>query len=108
MTTVNPRMTMRLIFDHADEISLRLSDRRDERKASEAELPADERRGAYVTGEDPLELRPVRRGSLDAPLIGDGQGRTAAETEAAALPLAVCLLACAAIVLVAVVTGGVH
>jgi hypothetical protein len=34
-------------------------------KASEAGLPADERRGVYILGDDPAELRPVLRGAAD-------------------------------------------
>jgi hypothetical protein len=65
---------MRLIFDHADAIALRLSDLRDERMASESALPADGKRQSFIAGTDPIELAPVLRSA--PPLVKGGQGRT--------------------------------
>ena len=79
-------------FDSMRDISLRLS------KASEANLPADERRGVYVPGDDPVELRPVRRfvatSKPTCPIKG-GQDRAGVEIEQDARELLVVLgLAC--------------
>jgi hypothetical protein len=78
-------MPAKIIFDHADEIALRLSDRRDERKASEAALPADEQRQRFVPGADPVELGPVLR-SVPT-LVEGGQGRTDADLARASMVL---------------------
>ena len=86
---------MRLIrFENADKINRRLA------KASEANLPADERRGAFVAGDDPTELRPVRRLSFTERShveigIKGGQGRSGAELEQDATPLAIAIAAAA-------------
>lgn len=80
--------------------------RMDMAKSSEANLPADERRQTFVPGDDPLEVRPVRRFSETSkpscPIKG-GQGRSGAEIEAGASillwPIAIaagCLLGWAA------------
>lgn len=73
---------MRLIpFTNADNLNRRLA------KASEAQLPEDERRGAFVPGDDPAELRPVRRLSFSERshvaigIRGSDQGRSGAELE---------------------------
>lgn len=70
---------MRLIrFVNADKILT---------KASEQHLPEDERRGAFVLGDDPTELRPVRRLSfsershVSIGIRGSDQGRSGAELE---------------------------
>jgi hypothetical protein len=72
-------MPAKIIFNHADEISLRLSDLRDERKASESALPADEHRQRFIAGADPIELTPVLR--FGPPLVEGGQGRTDADLD---------------------------
>ena len=91
---------MRLIpFDHMDEIHLRLSDCRDSlANASEAHLPADERRQRFVPGDLPLELAPVLRSA--PPLIEAGQGRESADLERDAV-----IMACAVGICVAVPLG---
>lgn len=81
---------MRLIrFDSMRDIHAKLA------KASEANLPADERRGAYVLGDDPVELRPVRRITATSkpsmPGIKGGQGRAGVEVEDDARELLVVL-----------------
>lgn len=58
---------MRLIFDTADEISLRLSDLRDQR-------------APFVAGSDPLELSPTYRAADDDRVAG-GQGHTDADLD---------------------------
>jgi hypothetical protein len=94
---------MRLIrFDSMRDIHVKLT------KASEAALPADEQRGAFIPGDDPVELRPVRRLSFTershvAIGIKGGQGRSGAEIEAATLPLVISVLACAGILVAALV-----
>lgn len=64
-------------------------------KASEGNLPADERRGAYIAGDDPVELRPVRRLTATSkpsmPGIKGGQGRAGVEVEEDARELLVVL-----------------
>lgn len=66
-------------FEHMNDIHAKLA------KASESKLPADERRGAYITGDDPVELRPVRRITATSkpsmPGIKGGQGRAGIEVE---------------------------
>lgn len=84
---------MRLIrFDSMHDIHSKLA------KASEAHLPADERRGAYIPGDDPLELQPVLTAAEERaidrqmarfavtskpsmPGIKGGQGRAGIEVE---------------------------
>jgi hypothetical protein len=78
-------MPAKIIFDHADEISLRLSDLRDERKAAESALPADEQRQRFISGADPIELTPVLRSA--PPLVEGGQGHTDADIDRAAKAL---------------------
>lgn len=53
-------------------------------KQSEAHLPADEQRAVFIPGDDPVELRPVRRMSFTERSIKGGQGRSGAEVEESA------------------------
>lgn len=58
-------------------------------RANEAHLPADEQRTAFIPGDDPVELRPVRRMSFTERShvemgIRGGQGRSGAEVEESA------------------------
>ena len=74
---------MRLTFGTMREVHARLV------KASELRLPEDERRGACVAGEDPVEPRPApRRMSFTSkpsmPGIKGGCDRSGAEVEASA------------------------
>jgi hypothetical protein len=69
-------MPAKIIFNHADEISLR-----DERKAAESALPADEQRQIFIPGSDPVELVPVLR--YGPPLVEGGQGRVVADLDRA-------------------------
>lgn len=89
-------------------------------KASEADLPADERRGAYIHGDDPLELQPAltvaEERAIDrqmarfaatskptCPGIKGGQGHSGAELEQSADLLPVLAMAGAIVFLLACV-----
>lgn len=76
-------------FEHMNDIHAKLA------KASEQHLPEDERRGAYIPGDDPVELRPVRRITATSkpsmPGIKGGQGRAGIEVEEDARALLVVL-----------------
>jgi len=86
-------------FENMNDIHAKLA------KASEANLPADERRGAYVIGDDPVELRPVRRITATSkptcPGIKGGQGHSGAELEQSADLLPALALAGAVILVLA-------
>lgn len=86
-------------FDNMTAIHTKLA------KASEANLPADERRGAFIPGDDPVELRPVRRITATSkptcPGIKGGQGHSGAELEQSADLLPVLALAGAVVLVLA-------
>jgi hypothetical protein len=89
---------MRLIrFDSMYDIHTKLA------KASEANLPEDERRGAFIPGDDPIEPRPVRRITATSkpsmPGIKGGQGRAGIEVEEDARELLVVLALVVAVLL---------
>ena len=71
--------------------------------------PEPNRRHAFIAGDDPVELRPVRRITATSkptvPGIKGGSGHSGAELEAAILPLVICILAAAGIVVAAIVKG---
>jgi hypothetical protein len=71
--------------------------------------PEPNRRHAFIEGDEPLELRPVRRIAATSkptvPGIKGGSGHSGAELEAAILPLVICILACVGIVVAAIVKG---